>query len=358
MANRFWVGGTGNWDTSTTTHWSTSSGGAGGASVPSTTDDIIFDSSSNASSYTVTITANSLTSQSLTMGAPASGQITFSGSFSLNISGSINLSGGTSGINWTHTGTVGQGASGTGTITSNNIVFGGGVVRNFTGTTTLGDDFSCVGVLTVTTGTFDANNHSITAASVTLGSGTLTLGSATHFITGTGSTAWSITGGTLSASTGTIKFTDTSNTGITFAGGGKTYNNVWFSRGTSIATNTITGTNTFADFKDDGTGAHTITFPNVTTTVTTFHVSNTSNLTTLTRTGGSGTFTLSASVGIISCNFLSISNSTATGGATWYAGANSTDGGTNSGWIFTAPPAAAPTITGISTVTGISTLTF
>jgi hypothetical protein len=29
---------------------------------------------------------------------------------------------------------------------------------------------------------------------------------------------------------------------------------------------------------------------------------------------------------------------TATGGATWYAGANSTDGQNNSGWLFAAAP--------------------
>ena len=30
MANRYWVGGAGTWDTTTTTHWSASSGGTGG----------------------------------------------------------------------------------------------------------------------------------------------------------------------------------------------------------------------------------------------------------------------------------------------------------------------------------------
>jgi hypothetical protein len=48
---------------------------------------------------------------------------------------------------------------------------------------------------------------------------------------------------------------------------------------------------------------------------------------------------LSKASGTVSSDFLSISRSTATGGAGWYAGANSTDGGNNSGWIFTAPPA-------------------
>jgi len=41
--------------------------------------------------------------------------------------------------------------------------------------------------------------------------------------------------------------------------------------------------------------------------------------------------------GTISSDYLSISRSTATPGSTWYAGANSTDGLNNSGWLFSAP---------------------
>lgn len=37
MANRYWIGGTGNW--SDTSHWSASSGGAGGASKPTAADN-------------------------------------------------------------------------------------------------------------------------------------------------------------------------------------------------------------------------------------------------------------------------------------------------------------------------------
>lgn len=46
MANRFWVGNGGTWDTTTTTHWSTTSGGAGGASAPTVTDNVFFDTNS------------------------------------------------------------------------------------------------------------------------------------------------------------------------------------------------------------------------------------------------------------------------------------------------------------------------
>lgn len=55
MANRYWVGGSGTWD-NTTTHWSASSGGAGGASVPTQSDDVIFDANSfSADGQTVTL---------------------------------------------------------------------------------------------------------------------------------------------------------------------------------------------------------------------------------------------------------------------------------------------------------------
>lgn len=60
MANRFWVGGTGNWSNSSTTNWSATSGGAGGASAPTSVDDVFFNVNSNTGTnpFTVTILAN------------------------------------------------------------------------------------------------------------------------------------------------------------------------------------------------------------------------------------------------------------------------------------------------------------
>lgn len=59
MAARYWVGGSGTWDASTTTHWSASSGGAGGASVPTSADDVYFNASSGGGAVTITYgTAN------------------------------------------------------------------------------------------------------------------------------------------------------------------------------------------------------------------------------------------------------------------------------------------------------------
>jgi len=41
--------------------------------------------------------------------------------------------------------------------------------------------------------------------------------------------------------------------------------------------------------------------------------------------------------GVVDCDYLDISNSNATGGATWYAGSHSNDTTNNDGWIFTDP---------------------
>jgi hypothetical protein len=67
MANRFWVGGTGDW--SDTAKWSTTSGGAGGASVPVAADVAIFDANSDTAgaAFTATVdTAITITTLTIT----------------------------------------------------------------------------------------------------------------------------------------------------------------------------------------------------------------------------------------------------------------------------------------------------
>jgi len=53
MADRYWVGGSGNW--TDTARWSITSGGSGGASVPTASDAVYIDDSSGSGSITVTI---------------------------------------------------------------------------------------------------------------------------------------------------------------------------------------------------------------------------------------------------------------------------------------------------------------
>lgn len=56
MASRFWVGGTGTWDSSDTTHWSATTGGSSGASVPGSSDTASFDANSGGGTCTVNTT--------------------------------------------------------------------------------------------------------------------------------------------------------------------------------------------------------------------------------------------------------------------------------------------------------------
>jgi hypothetical protein len=198
--------------------------------------------------------------------------------------------------------------------------------------------------------TFDANNFNVTAGSFVVNNSsvfgqtagttkTLTMGSGTWTLSGTG-TVWNIsttTGLTFNKNTANIVLSNTSATARTFAGNGLTYNNLTIGGATGTSTLTITGTNTFDTLASTKTVAHTITFPNVTTTVSNWTITGTvGNVVTLQRTGASGTFTLAKSGGgaISGINYLSISNSTASPASTWYAGSNSTDGSGNTNWAF------------------------
>jgi hypothetical protein len=82
MASRFWVGGSGNWDAVTTTHWSASTGGSGGASVPTTSDTVTLDANSGSATVTITATANCSTftsSSALNTLAPGANTINVAG---------------------------------------------------------------------------------------------------------------------------------------------------------------------------------------------------------------------------------------------------------------------------------------
>lgn len=69
MATRFWVGGAGNW--SSTTKWSDTSGGAGGFSVPTSADTAIFDANSGGKFIATVDTAQSVASLTITPSAGA-----------------------------------------------------------------------------------------------------------------------------------------------------------------------------------------------------------------------------------------------------------------------------------------------
>lgn len=58
MANRYWVGGTGNWSDATN-HWSDSSNGTPNASfLPTSSDNVYFDANSGSGTCTIDATSN------------------------------------------------------------------------------------------------------------------------------------------------------------------------------------------------------------------------------------------------------------------------------------------------------------
>lgn len=157
MADRYWVGGTGTWDTTSTTNWSATSGGAGGASVPTAADNVIFDS---ATTYTVTMTG-ALTCLDFTVSA---GTVTFAQGTSptLAISGNLSLVAATV---WNMSGTVTFNATTSKTIGINNVYLAS--IVNFNGaagtwTLTSAAQFYST---TLTNGTFSTSvsNYSFTS---------------------------------------------------------------------------------------------------------------------------------------------------------------------------------------------------
>lgn len=124
MASRFWVGGTGTWDGSSTAHWSATTGGGSGASVPGSADTVTFNAASGGGTVTVNTT---VTVQTITCGA-------FTGTldFSANNNNVTLNTGGFSGTG-TGTRTINLG-NGTWTISANSgaTLWDMGVTTNLT----------------------------------------------------------------------------------------------------------------------------------------------------------------------------------------------------------------------------------
>jgi len=340
MANRYWVGGTGTWDT-TTTHWSSTSGGASGASVPTSADNVFFDSNSSSASYSVAInTASTPACLALSISGPSSGTLTYgTTSYGVNVSGALTIAAtGVSAAN----GYFYLLATTSTTITTNNVTI---------------DTIECHGSTTYTLGSaFNGKVYIGTAGSSTTfntGNFNVTCSAATASILGvSGATASIFTGGTstltfsgisstfnatnmtsISAASCTFNF---SGTNTVLAGNGFTYGTV--NNAGSSKTFTISGSNTITTLANT-VQPTTFKFTSGTTqTVTNFNVSGTSgNLVTIISSTSGTAATLSKASGTVSSNYLSIQDSTATGGAAWYAGANSTNVSGNTGWIFSAP---------------------
>ena len=275
MANRYWVGGTGTWGT-TTTNWAATSGGASGVSVPTAADDVYFDANSNTGvgSFTVTMATTPRVCRNLTVSG-LDGAMTLAGAnIGLTISGDLLFSGGL--LTLTYTGTTTFNATTTGkTVTTNSVVFAGPIDFNGVGGGwTLGSALALSGsgfsgALNITRGTFDTSvsNYNITGitqfSSANTNTRTINLNNSNITVPGGVSPTWSMsttTGLTFNAGGSTITFQAAA---ASLQGGGSTFNNVSFTSNSVFNTRSISGTNTFLNLTftaPSGTGIPVILF--------------------------------------------------------------------------------------------------
>jgi len=258
--------------------------------------------------------------------------------------------------------------AGTGTqiVTSNGKTFNSKIIQNIVGgTLRLADPLAMSATVdfALQNGILDLNGTTLTVGAVNNGFVTYLTGTRSILFNGGtlvcpygGSNAFANnapTGFTTSAGTGAGKISFTASATKQMLGGGGTYNCTVSNDGTgalTIADANIIDTVTTTSGNVAITGSNTITTianavqpvtftftAGTTQTITNWNVNGTAgNLVTI-QSASASSHTLSKSSGIVSAHYLSISRSTATGGAAWYAGTTSTNGGSNSGWIFAAP---------------------
>lgn len=394
MANRYWIGGPGNWTTTGTTKWSAAAGiellnasisgtaltttgspaltvgmtvydvagvslgtivsGSGnawvvsigggpygpetmtagniGASVPTTSDNVFFDAASGTGTVTLT---GALACLSLDCtGSPTK---TFSSTGTLNCAGNFTI---VANITWSASGTITFSSTTTGrTITTNGRTLACSTTFNGVGGGwTLGGPLTIAGTITVTAGTFSSGGFAISCASVTIsGSTTRTLNITNSTITS--SSAWTATTTTNLTFTSTGSTINMTSAGNTFAGGGLTYNIVNFTN-TTVQVFAINGANTFT----------TLTITNRSSAGVTFFVFGAGQTVTGTFTLASGgvasrrTMLLSNVVGTnrtitaatVSLGDVDFRNITGAGAASW-TGTRLGDASSNSGITFDTP---------------------
>lgn len=328
MATRYWVGGTGTWDASATTHWSASSGGSSGASVPTSLDDVVFNGSSGAGTCTVgaRVPCKTLvcTGYTGTLDASAN-EITPYGSVTL-----------VSGMTLAANSTFLMQASGTFTSGGKTV----GYLYADAGTTTLGDNLTVLGMGyngsgSGGTGSFDLNGKTVNLSGPLDASGGgsgLTLNGATVNFSGSGSQLIGTSGLTITLGTGTATFKFTGSAASADFGG-KTWGNVWLAIPSGDSFTLDTNSGTFADLKSDANTN--VNFKNGKTfTATTFTFTGTAgNRITMRSTSAGSRYTLSDSSGTNTFDYCDIKDCLASGGATFRA-THSINSGNNSGIDF------------------------
>jgi hypothetical protein len=264
--------------------------------------------------------------------------LNFTGSTCTPATASINIQGGltlaTGGTYTALTIVVTGGAN----VATNNKTIAAFTLNNTINSMTLDSNgLTITGAFTLTSGTMYAFGNITSPTFASSGTATRSIigTNITYTVSGAGATAFSNASGTGISIVGvTISMTNAA--AKTFAGGGGTYSVL--NQGGAGALS-ITGANNFDNITNTVQPA-TVTFPSATTTtVGNFSLSGIAgSLITINSSTAASAATLTKSSGIVYGSYLSIRDSNATGGATWYAGLTSTNVSNNTGWIFTQLP--------------------
>lgn len=183
MADRYWRGGTANWDGTAGSKWAETAGGPTGFSVPTTADNVFFDATSGAVIVSITSSAScrNLTCTGYTGSLVGSGSLEVAGNCTLVSGMTLNLSGAT----------TFSGASGASPFlldvagkTFNFVTIASGASSS---TWSLQSALVVNNSLTVRGGTFNTNNFALTTQSLVSSNSntrTINLGSSTVTLTG------------------------------------------------------------------------------------------------------------------------------------------------------------------------------
>ncbi|MEI6767220.1 MAG: hypothetical protein WCM76_16440, partial [Bacteroidota bacterium] len=363
----YWIGGQGNW--SQANHWSLSSGGSANPAgcIPGSTNTVHFDAGSGftPSSNTVTVDVSNASCKDM-LWTGAGNYPTFttgSSAYNLRITGSLTL---IAAMNFSFSGATYFEAASTGkTITSAGQTFYGAFYLNASGGEwTLQDDLNCNSTIYLNYGTFRTNNKNITTGNFNTDNANirgLYLGSSLFTINTSGYVWWQLSNMTLNAGTSTISFPSSSsprlylnNTSSAFA-----FYNIEFTSAsaTGYLQNTTGQTATYNSLTFAGHGyvygnsifngavsltagkSYQFESGKTQTLNSSFNATGSSGLSIDIKSTSSGSqATLSKASGCLLLDYLQLKDSKATGGANFYAGANSIDLGNNTGWNFTTPP--------------------
>lgn len=331
---RYWVGGSGTWNSTSTAHWSVASNGPPGASLPTANQPAVFDDGSGTNPV-ITLSGTIVTGD-LDITYPG---ITFTGSGpSLSVFGNLNISSGTT---WTAAGSLTLASTYSNTATTGNTVISSSVYLNGAGGTyQLQDNLRIASnsQLVLVNGTLDINGQLVSAGTFDTGTGFKTLLFNAGNIELSGSpNAWLVDSPpnfTITAGAGTGYIRLLSNSAKTFSGGGFSYPAALVNAGSGALS--IAGNNTFIDIQTPALPTALLFAGGSTTTLGQFSATGSrAGVLTIGSINPGTQANLVVSGGVVSVSNTNIQDSNASGAVfTAYASAGNRNLGDNAGWQF------------------------